>query len=262
MRRSPAVLPILAILLLRSLLAAAQAAAPVPPGGPDRDFAAAEQAAAARDWAAALPRFEAAVAADPESQRDASEYRIAVIAAGAYDRAIAFFEKQSAAHPQSANLALNWGYAYVDKIPAAGAITQVILANTALGHFTHALELQRSWLALYTRGNSYLYWPKVFGRTPLGVADLEAAVRTSQAGAPRPYHVRAYLALGDGYWKLDQLDKAKATWSEGARLFPDNAPLKLRLGRQGDELKSLIEGDLDPSKRVDTDLKAIWADRP
>jgi len=229
---------------------------------PEKDFAAAERAAAARDWAAALPRFEAAVAADPDSRRYASEYRMAAIAAKDYDRAIACFERLVAAHPGSANAVLNWGYAYVDKIPAAGSITQVILANTAVGLFTRALELERSWLALFTRGNSYLYWPKIFGRTPLGVADLEAAVKLSQAAPPRPYHVRAYVALGDGYWKLDELDRAKATWATGAHLFPDNEPLKLRLAKQGDELKELIEGDLDPNKRVDTDLRSIWGDKP
>ncbi len=266
------------LLLCSSLAAAASPPELVRDGAPaspepapaESDFAAAEAAAAAKDYATALPRFEAAIAADPESRRDASEYRMAIIAAAAlpspgaaaYDRAIAFFERTSAAHPRSANLLLNWGYAYVDKIPTAGSITQVILANTAQRLFTRSLDLERSWLALYTRGNSYLYWPKVFGRAPLAIADLEEALRLSRAGPPRPYFVRAYLALGDGYWKLDQLDRARATWSDGARLFPDDARLKLRLAKQGDELRAAIEADLDPNKRVDTDLRSIWADRP
>src|SRR4029077_11341114 len=101
-----------------------------------------------------------------------------------YDRAIDFYEKLAAARPEAANVFLNWGYAYVDKIPDAGAITQVILANTAVTHFTEALARDRSWLALYTRGNSYLYWPTIFGRAPLAVADLEEAVRVSR-GAPK-----------------------------------------------------------------------------
>jgi tetratricopeptide (TPR) repeat protein len=225
---------------------------------PEADFQAGEQALAAKDYAAALPRFEAALAAEPDSLRDASEYRRAVIAAKAYDRALDFFKKLVADHPQSAAAALNYGYTYVDKIPSSGSITQVILANDALSWFTKSIELQPTWLALYTRGNSYLYWPKVFGRAPLGVADLEAAVKMSQAVSRKPYHVRAWIALGDGYWKLDDLEKARATWSAGAKLFPDNPDLQARLARQGDDLKSYIEDQLDPNKRVDTDLKPVW----
>ena len=82
------------------------------------------------------------------------------------------FEKLVAAHPTSSNSYLNYGFAYVDKIPAAGSITQVIMANTALTQFTKSIELKPTWIALYTRGNSYLYWPKVFGRAGLGVTDL------------------------------------------------------------------------------------------
>lgn len=240
--------------LLLPLVLAAPAAA-----DPEADFQAGEQAAAARDYAAALPRLEAAVAADPENLRYVSEYRMTVIAAKAYDHALDFFKKLVEDHPQSAAAALNYGYEYVDKIPAAGSITQVILANDALTWFNRAIELKPTWLALYTRGNSYLYWPKVFGRAPLGVADLEAAVRMSQQGPKRPYHVRAWIALGDGYWKTGDLEKARATWTAALKLFPDDPELKARLAREGDGLKEYIEGKLDPNVRVDTNLKPVWS---
>jgi tetratricopeptide (TPR) repeat protein len=227
---------------------------------PEADFQAGERAMAAKDYAAALPRLEAALAADPDSLRYASEYRMAVIAGRAYDRALDVFKRLVAAHPQSAAAELNYGYAYVDKIPAAGSITQVILANDALKRFTRSIELKPTWLALFTRGNSYLYWPKVFGRTPLGIADLEAAVRMSRAGPQRPYHARAWVSLGDAHWKLDEIDKARATWSEALKLFPGNAELEARLARQGDELKEYIESELDPNQRVDTDLKLVWSE--
>jgi len=257
----------LVVLSLLSLQSTAPSAAPAPPAAvaaadparSDAEFAAGEQAAAAKDYPAALAHFEAAVAADPDSLRDASEYRMTAIAAGAYDRAIDFFKALVESHPRSYAAALNCGYAYVDKIPTAGSITQVILANTALTWFSRALELKVTWLALYTRGNSYIYWPKVFGRAPLGVADLKAAVEMSRREPQRPYHARAWLALGDGYWKEGDLARARATWSEAAKLFPGNSELAARLARQGDELKELIEGELDPSRRVDTDLKPVWS---
>jgi tetratricopeptide (TPR) repeat protein len=205
-----------------------------------------------------LAKQEAALAAHPDDLRAASEYRMAVIKAGEYDRCIAFFEKLVADHPGSAEAWLNYGYAYVDKIPAAGSITQVILANNALTQFSQSIERKRSWLALFTRGNSYLYWPKVFGRAPLGVKDLEEAVSLARKEAkPKRVYARSFVALGDGYWKTDEAAKARAIWQEGLKLFPGEAQLQARLARDGDELSTYINDQLDPNKRVDTDLKAL-----
>ena len=225
-------------------------------------FTNAEKAAASGDYATAMNEFEAALSDDPDNLEYGSEYRQAVIQAKGYDRCIKFFEKLAAQNPSAPNAYLNYGFAYVDKIPAAGSITQVILANTALSHFTKALELKPTWIGYYTRGNSYLYWPKIFGRAPLGVADLEQAMKMQKAdGKKRSYYVRGYISLGDAYWKTDQLDKAKGVWKEGLDMFPDNAQLKARLSKEGDELKEYIDDQLDPNKRVDTNLQEIWTDK-
>jgi tetratricopeptide (TPR) repeat protein len=216
-------------------------------------------ALAEENAAAVLAPLEAAVSAAPGDLRPASEYRRAVIQLGEYDRALDFFEKLVAAHPGSANAWLNYGYAYVDKIPAAGAITQVILANEAVTRFSKSIELAPTWLALYTRGNSYLYWPKIFGRAPLGVADLEQAVAMARREPKKKkVYVRSWIALGEGYWKTDQLDKARAIWREGLELFPGNPRLQALLDRGGDDLEAYIDDHLDPHKRVDTDLAPLW----
>jgi len=219
------------------------------------------KALAAKDYTTALSEFETALASDPDNIEYGSEYRQAVIQATAYDRCIKFFEKLVADNPKSSNAELNFGFAYVDKIPASGTITQVILANTALTHFSKAIELKPSWIGYYTRGNSYLFWPKIFGRTPLGVADLEQAMKLQKQDNKKIYHVRAYVSLGDAYWKLDDLSRARETWTEGLALFPDNPQLKNRLSKEGDDLKNYIEDALDPNKRVDTNLREIWTDK-
>lgn len=208
--------------------------------------------------AATLPELESRLAADPNDMKAANEYRKAVIQSGEYDRAIDFFKKLVTDHPKAAYAWLNYGYAYVDKIPAAGSITQVILANTALTNFTKSIEIERSWIALFTRGNSYLYWPKIFGRGPLAVADLEEAVAISKKGPQKKVYTRAWIALGDAYWRTDQPDKAKATWKEALALFPGEPQLEARLARQGDELEKYIYEQLDPNKRVDTNLSPLW----
>jgi tetratricopeptide (TPR) repeat protein len=207
-----------------------------------------------------LAALEAALSAAPDDLKAGNDYRMAVIQAKAYDRAIAFFQKLVTANPNAANAHLNYGFAYVDKIPAAGAITQVILANNALGEFTRSLEIRPTWIALYTRGNSYLFWPRIFNRTHLGLADLNEALKMQKADTKRSYHVRVYVALGDGYWKSDDLVAASNTWRDGLVQFPDHAALKARLSAHGDELKTLIEGGYDPAKRVDTSLRDLWTD--
>ena len=208
--------------------------------------------------AATLPQLEAALAAEPNDMKAANEYRKAVIQTGEYDRAIDFFKKLVTDHPKAAYAWLNYGYAYVDKIPAAGSITQVILANNALTNFTKSIELERSWIALFTRGNSYLYWPKIFGRGPLAVADLEEAVAISKKGPQKKVYARAWIALGDAYWRTDQPDKAKATWKEALALFPGDPQLEARIARDGEALEAYIYEQLDPNKRVDTNLAPLW----
>ena len=224
----------------------------------DSDYQQAIKAMGSKDYANALHYFESAITDDPDNLRYSSEYRQAAIKSKDFDRSLNFFEKLAATKPQSANVHLNFGFAYVDKIPVAGSITQVILANKALTEFTKAVELESAWINFYTRGMSYLFWPKVFNRAPMGVADLEKALKIQAAGPKKSYYVKTYLALGDGYWKTDQLEKARSIWREGLKQFPDNQQLKARLDRQGDDLQKLIETNFDPNKRVDTDLRELW----
>jgi len=249
------VTPFAATILILSTLAAEPG-----DGRAEALFTAGLAAVQAGDLAAALDRLETAAAARPDDLRYGAEYRQAAIAAGEYDRAIGFFEELAERHPGSAAVRLNWGYAYVDKIPAAGAVTQVILANTALNRFTEAIEREASWLALYTRGNSYVYWPPIFGRTKLGIADLERAVALSEKGQPRSYHAHAYAALGDGWWRLDELEKAREVWRRGLERVPGAKALEQRLAREGEALDEYLDAQYAIGNRVETDLRELWTD--
>jgi tetratricopeptide (TPR) repeat protein len=241
----------------------------------DADYEAAQKALAAKQWDTALGYMESALNADPDSMKFASEYRQATLkralalqpivkgqphegARDAFDREIAFFEKLTAAHPKSANAILNYGFTYVDKIPAAGTISQVVLANTSLGLFTKSIELKPSWIGLYTRGNSYLFWPKIFGHAPDALADLERAYAIQKTEPKKSIHIRVFISLGDAYQKNDAPEKAKNIWREGLKQFPDNQQLKNRLSKDGDDLDEYITSVLDPGKRVDTDLRELW----
>lgn len=226
----------------------------------DADYQQGRKALEARDYVAAVGYLERAAAGEPENLKYGNDYRQAIIHNKEFDRSIKFFEQLLAKHPQSANIHLNCGFAYVDKIPVAGSITQVILANNALTEFTKALDLQPDWIAYYTRGVSYLFWPRIFKRAAQGVADLEAAMKLQKADRRHGYHVKAYIALGDGYWKIDEPDKARSVWKEGLKVFPDSEALRKRLALSGDQLRDLIEAQFDPANRVNTDLGDLWAD--
>ena len=211
------------------------------------------------ELATALDLLERAARSEPENLRYGAEYRQAAIAAEAYDRSLAFFEALAAEYPESHEVFLSWGYAFVDKIPAAGAVTQVILADRALDRFTRALERKESWLGLYTRGNSYIYWPAIFGRTAPGITDLERAISLAEETGWKPYHGNAWTALGDGYWRLEDLDRAREVWREGAERYPDHAGLKARLARETDEeLDTFLDGEYEIGRRVATDLRELW----
>ena len=210
------------------------------------------------DAAAQLSPLEAALAADPDNLRLANDYRRAVIAANEYDRSLKFFGKLVQVRPYSSNLYLNYGFAYVDKIPVSGTLTKLFAGNDALNMFTKSLELKPSWIGYFARGKTYLFWPMFFDRTRPGVADLEKAMKIQKAESKRSYHVYTYVSLGDGYWRLGNPAKATEVWKEGLAEFPDNADLKARLSRHGADLKALIEGALDYNKRVDTNLQELW----
>jgi hypothetical protein len=123
-----------------------------------------------------------------------------------HDRCIAFFKQLVADNPKAPNAWMNLGYAYVDKIPAEGAITQVLLANTALGHFSAALDLRRAgWDA--TRGATATILAGDLRAYAVGIADLEKlsscpSRRKSAATMHGPIEVWA-----GAYWRLNDLEK-------------------------------------------------------
>jgi tetratricopeptide (TPR) repeat protein len=232
-----------------------------PVGTAEESYQRAVDAVGSQKLEDALDHFEAALAADPDNLRYGNDYRQAVIRLKAYDRCIAFFENLVESHPQAANAFLNLGFAYVDKIPDAGSITQVINANSALSYFTKSLEIRPSWIGLYTRGNSYLYWPRIFNRTHLGIADLEEALKIQQSAAKKDLYVRVYIALGDGYLKMDDPEKAREIWKKGLEVFPGNAELTRRMTASSEDQAAILQATYDPNRRVDTNLQEIWQDQ-
>lgn len=207
-----------------------------------------------------LTAFETELRADPENLRIGAEYRQQAIALKAYDRAIAFLDQLTRRRSAGPHLYLTLALAYVDKVPDSGAIRQALLGRDAMNALTRSIERERGDVPFYIRGVINLYYNRaIFNRTDKGVADLLEARRITIA-RQSPWVPRIDVSLGDGYWRLDQPDRARATWREGLALCPDCAALIERVRGDDRQVHDIVEHALDPNVRVDTSMRELFPD--
>lgn len=208
-----------------------------------------------------LDDLEARLVQDPASLRVAAEYRQLVIETGRYDRSIRLFERLARDPRGGANRFVNLALANVDKVPVSGSFRRALLGRDALDALTRAIALEPTDLAYLIRGLVNLYYDQlVFHRTDKGVADLEAARRLSTLHPQIPYAPRILVALGDGYWRLHQHEKAREVWRQGLEGWPDVAGFRLRLDARDEAIPEIIERALDAGVRVDTTLRELFPD--
>src|SRR5580765_647820 len=208
-----------------------------------------------------LDGFEARLLQEPGSLRVAAEYRQLVIETGRYDRSIKMFERLARDPRGGANGFVNLALANVDKVPVSGSVRRALLGREALDALTRAIALEPTDLAYLIRGLVNLYYDQfVFHRTDKAVADLETARRLSAAHPEVPYAPRILVALGDGYWRLNQHDKAREVWREGLASCPDVEGFRVRLAAPDQQIPDIIERALDAGVRVDTTLRELFPD--
>jgi tetratricopeptide (TPR) repeat protein len=210
---------------------------------------------------AASPSFddlERSIASDPENLTIAAEYRQAAIAAGAFDRSIDFFEGLAKKKGSGPNVEISLALAYVDKVPAAGEIRRLYLGRDAMNALTKSIAMRPTVLAFYVRGLINLYYNRfIFKRTDKGVADLERALAMAPPDAPAVLMERVYIALGDGYFRLDRLAKAREVWAAGLAKYPNQSAFRDRLDRSGEALADIVTTALTAGRRVDTSLAGV-----
>jgi hypothetical protein len=143
-------------------------------------------------------------------------------------------------------------------VPTSGDVRRLYLGRDAMNALTRSIEQKPSVLAYCVRGVINLFYNTfIFRRTDKGIADLKQAVSLATADTPPLLLARVYVALGDGYFRLDDLPKANETWSAGLAKVPEDAALKLRLSAQGRELAVVVSTALDARRRIDTTLTGM-----
>jgi tetratricopeptide (TPR) repeat protein len=208
-----------------------------------------------------LDGFEARLLQEPGNLRVAAEYRQLVIETGRYDRSIKLFERLARDSRGGANRFLNLALANVDKVPVSGSVRRALLGRDALDALTRAIAIEPTDLAYLIRGLVNLYYDQfVFHRTDKAVADLEVARKLASVHPQVAYMPRILVALGDGYWRLRQHDKARDIWREGLVAWPDTDGFRVRLNAADAEIPDIIERALDAGVRVDTTLRELFPD--
>ena len=208
-----------------------------------------------------MDELEARLARDPANLRLAAEYRQLVIDTGTYDRSIKLFERLARDPRGGANRYVNLALATVDKVPVAGSFRRALLGRDAIDALSRAIALEPTPLAYLIRGLVNLYYDQfIFHRTDKGVADLEIARRLSAAYPQVRYAPRILIALGDGYWRLNQHGRAREVWREGRESCPDVDGFRVRLAARDEQIPDIIEHALDPGVRVDTTLRELFPD--
>jgi len=205
-----------------------------------------------------IGELEQAVQRDPENLQLVAEYRQLAIAARDFDRPINVLEKLAKQKGSGPNVQISLALAYVDKVPTSGDIRRLYLGRDAINALGKAIERQPTVLAYWARGVINLFYNNfIFKRIPRGIGDLEHALRLVDAETPSTLVARVYQSLGDGYWRLEQREKAREVWAAGSARAPSDAALRKRVDSGDDHVAEMVTAALYAPNRVDTSLRDL-----
>jgi tetratricopeptide (TPR) repeat protein len=151
--------------------------------------------------------------------------------AGKLDPVISDLESRMAANPRAPEYPAALGQAYLQKCATLQDVReQGILGMQADKVFDTALNLDPSnWEARFTKAVALSYWPPMMNKGEEVIQHFTALIQQQEAQPPQPHFAETYVWLGDQYQKAGQTDDARAVWTRGASLFPDNQGLQKKL---------------------------------
>jgi tetratricopeptide (TPR) repeat protein len=205
-----------------------------------------------------MTSLERSITDDPENLLVAADYRQLAIAARAFDRSIDFFERLAKRKDAGPNVQISLALAYVDKVPTSGDIRRLYLGRDAMNALSKSIERQPTVLAYYLRGVINLFYNNlIFKRVPRGIEDLKQALTLVMPQTPPLLAARVHASLGDGYWRLDDRQQARAVWTAAIAKFPGDVELKRRLDPDAEKVRWVVSDALNASMRVDTTLRGV-----
>jgi tetratricopeptide (TPR) repeat protein len=193
----------------------------------------------------------------------ASSYRARCAEYNQHDRAVKFFQELLAQDAKNHRARQELGCVFVDKIPTCGGMAAIVskgsLARKSLDQFDVCLAAQPdSWLDHYLRGMNHLHWPRALQHSADAARDFARCVELQEktgSTAAQPYHLRAFVGLGDAYAKDGKPAKAREAWRSGQKKFPAAQELKDRLAITDDsKLRKFVEDQRSLDRPIDTDL--------
>ncbi len=225
-----------------------------------------EAALPAHEIEAILAGFEERVVKRPDDLVLAVKYRLECIKLGQQERSVRFFELLAESHPTVPNVRLQLSASYVDKIPTCGGMAAVVCKGTLARQSLDQMDMLLAdegkwWPAVYSRAMNHLHWPRALLHSAASARDFRKLIEIqSEEGRPGrfPYHVRAYIGLGDALVKDGRFDEARQAWSEGQALFSGNRDLQSRLALQTpDEALAFVEKVRNLEQQIDTDFSFL-----
>ncbi len=154
---------------------------------------------------------------------------------GQMDAAIAELQSRAKENPNDANVATTLGEALLIKVgaihAAGGDVNEMgILAMQADQSFNAALKVDpTNWEAQYVKYSTMFYWPPEPARDNEVAQKLSGLIDQQETMLQQPHFAQTYVALGNQYQKVGQVDKAQATWQLGLQKFPNDTALLKKL---------------------------------
>lgn len=159
------------------------------------------------------------------------EQRIAlwkqITKAGKLEEVIEWFEQFAEENSNDPDAQVEVASAYLQKIFEVGDGPEAGLwANKADAAYDRALALDSEhWDARFSKAVSLSFWPPIFGKQSEAISQFETLIKKQAGGSMEDRHAQTYLLLGNLYTQTGQQDKAKAIWSQGLGLFPNDESL-------------------------------------
>lgn len=147
---------------------------------------------------------------------------------GILDQALAEMEKYAAAHADDPDAQVELATAYIQKLMAVPeGMERGAWSQKAISSCDAALKVSpEHWAAQYIKAMNLSQWPAFLGKQPEAIRTFEKLIEQQERSPSDPKFAQTYYQLGNTYRAAGNLDKARAVFTRGLEMFPDNKQLK------------------------------------